>query len=164
MYARLDNSGAKHDTDHKTAVDIDDAVAAEAGDGSDEVSRRMDRAVQWQLENHRGFLDAFISSIRHAPISGQHADWKLIGERQRNRHAQPEMALWGGKTILVLGETDPIVVREEVDHDAREAMGCEHVCSLVLQCGHDVPVSRADELADRLWQTWIQLAPPGSWE
>jgi pimeloyl-ACP methyl ester carboxylesterase len=33
-------------------------------------------SVVWQINHHQGFLTAFMSSIRHAPISGQHADWR----------------------------------------------------------------------------------------
>ncbi|PPJ50163.1 hypothetical protein CBER1_05190 [Cercospora berteroae] len=38
-------------------------------------------AVAWQLETHPGFIPAFISCIKYAPIHDGWADWRLIGER-----------------------------------------------------------------------------------
>ena len=39
------------------------------------------KAVGWQVDAHPGFVAAFVSSIQHSPISGQHARWQLIGAR-----------------------------------------------------------------------------------
>ena len=53
--------------------------------------------VNWQLNNNKGFVPSFMSSIRHAPIHGQHARWALIGRRLTSKKAQ-EMRDTVGKT------------------------------------------------------------------
>ncbi|USW48468.1 Putative alpha/beta hydrolase-1, serine aminopeptidase, S33 [Septoria linicola] len=47
-------------------------------------------AVAWQVETHPGFIPAFISCIKYAPIHDGHALWEIIGERCAAARAQYE--------------------------------------------------------------------------
>ncbi|KAJ4340386.1 hypothetical protein N0V95_007526 [Ascochyta clinopodiicola] len=97
--------------------------------------------VDWQIAHHEGFVPAFISSIRYAPVHGEHERWRVLG---RNI----DEGVGGLKKVhVVLGETDPIIVKEELMEDARECLGEDNVEFEVVQgAGHEVAIERADEI------------------
>ncbi|KAI4637912.1 hypothetical protein J4E83_000730 [Alternaria metachromatica] len=97
--------------------------------------------VDWQIQNHKGFVPAFISTIRHAPIQNQQERWAVIRENIENR-AGPLKEVW-----LILGETDPVINADEVTEDARAVLGEENVRVKVLDgVGHEVAIERADDI------------------
>ncbi|KAI4647137.1 uncharacterized protein J4E78_009113 [Alternaria triticimaculans] len=97
--------------------------------------------VDWQIQNHKGFVPAFISTIRHAPIQNQQERWAVIRENIENR-AGPLKEVW-----LILGETDPVIIADEVTEDARAVLGEENVRVKVLDgVGHEVAIERADDV------------------
>lgn len=97
--------------------------------------------VDWQIKHHKGFVPAFISTIRNAPIHNQHDRWNVIRDNIESR-AGPLREVW-----LVLGETDPIIVANEITEDARAALGEENVKVKVLDgVGHEVAIERADDI------------------
>ncbi|KAE8825936.1 hypothetical protein HRS9122_10121 [Pyrenophora teres f. teres] len=97
--------------------------------------------VDWQIKHHKGFVPAFISTVRNAPIYNQHDRWAVIRENIEAR-AGPLKEVW-----LVLGETDPIVVADEVTEDARTVLGEDNVRVKVLDgVGHEVAIERADDI------------------
>lgn len=53
-------------------------------------------AVQWQLKNHEGFVDSFVSSIKFASIEGSGATWKKLGLRK-------------DKVLIFAGKTDGLM-------------------------------------------------------
>ena len=76
--------------------------------------------VDWQIKHHKGFVPAFISSIRYAPVHSEHARWRILGQNIAN------ITKGSGKlkrVYIVLGETDPIIVKDEIIEDARECLG-----------------------------------------
>ncbi|EUC46117.1 hypothetical protein COCMIDRAFT_93673 [Bipolaris oryzae ATCC 44560] len=97
--------------------------------------------VDWQIKNHKGFIPAFISTIRHAPVFSQHDRWNVIRENIESR-AGPLREVW-----LVLGETDPIIIADEITEDARAVLGEENLRVKVLDgVGHEVAIERADDI------------------
>jgi pimeloyl-ACP methyl ester carboxylesterase len=120
-------------------------------------------SVKWQIENHNGFVDAFTSSVRHAPISGQHAAWKRIGVRlshQRVNQGKEEFqrnGFYGNKLILVLGRDDAIILSAEVGPDVNATVREENVHTVTFNTGHDLPVVIPETLADQLWDIWIDF-------
>lgn len=62
--------------------------------------------VNWQLHNNQGFVSSFMSSIRHAPIHGQHARWALIGQRLNSNRAQEMHG--------IVGETHPSATKKSL--------------------------------------------------
>ncbi|KAF2192717.1 alpha/beta-hydrolase [Zopfia rhizophila CBS 207.26] len=109
--------------------------------------------VDGQILCHKGFVPAFISSIRYAPIHEQHHRWMIIGERMREGFFPLK------KVNLILGEIDPIIIADEITEDARELLGQEFMdVRPVKGAGHEVPIQRVDEvagiIAEGLGRTW----------
>ncbi|OJD36506.1 alpha beta hydrolase family [Diplodia corticola] len=127
-------------------------------------------AVNWQIANHEGFVvPAFVSSMRWAPIYGQWGRWRVVGERVRAKAVEAAAAREreggiGGAgsgergeegVLLVLGRHDPIVTVDEVGRDAVEALGGpRNVRTVVLDAGHEVPMSMPREVVDAMVEFW----------
>ncbi|KAL1633853.1 hypothetical protein SLS56_002733 [Neofusicoccum ribis] len=105
-------------------------------------------AVNWQLAHHPGFARAFASSIRHAPVYAQHPRWRAIGDRLSAEAAATK------KVLLVLGSADPVVVAEEVRADAEEALGARNVETVVVEAGHELPMSVPGEVVKAMMGFW----------
>ena len=101
------------------------------------------------MDAHPGFLPAFISSIQYAPVTGEHERWRMIGRRQSAK-AESEERLREGKVLVLLGKQDNVVVASEVEEDATEMFGREHVGCVTLEGGHDVPIVNARGCADAM--------------
>jgi pimeloyl-ACP methyl ester carboxylesterase len=117
-------------------------------------------AVQWQIRHHKGFVPAFISAIRNAPITNQHESWSRIGNRlsaqKANSADQQAMhnGLWRSKVLLILGKTDPIVIPKEVEADATECIGKGNLETVIIDGGHDIPTSDAKAVAKAILRFW----------
>lgn len=97
--------------------------------------------VDWQIENHPGFVPAFISTIRHGPIHEQHHRWEVIRENMTKKRSLLR-EVW-----IVLGETDPIIVWDEIAEDAKTVLGEENVrIKTVEGAGHELAIERPDEI------------------
>lgn len=128
--------------------------------------------VRWQVDRHEGFVAAFLSTIRHAPIYAPQGDWavlsSLLAARRRPRGKGSDDSdagtlpggLCGGRIHMVLGENDPVIVRDEAVHDAREVLGPDGVAFTVLPAGgHEIPMSRSVEVAEALVAFWDKSCP-----
>ena len=98
-------------------------------------------ALQWQVENHRGFVRSFVSSFKYAPIKGQREVWKKLRERER-------------KVLIVAGSTDSIVVAEELREDVMDSIGKEGSDWRVFEGGHEFPITQGEEVANIINATW----------
>ncbi|KAH6620466.1 Alpha/Beta hydrolase protein [Boeremia exigua] len=97
--------------------------------------------VDWQIEQNRGFVPAFISSIRYAPVHGEHERWRVLGRNISGGIGRLE------KVHIVLGETDPIIVKDEVIEDVTDCLGKANVEFEVVEgAGHEVAIERADDI------------------
>lgn len=97
--------------------------------------------VDWQVTNHKGFVPAFVSSIRHAPVHEQQHRWSVIKDNIEAGRG-PLREVW-----LVLGETDPIIIKDELVEDATAVLGDDNVRVRVVEgVGHEIAVERADEI------------------
>ncbi|KAK4547166.1 hypothetical protein LTR36_001387 [Oleoguttula mirabilis] len=115
-------------------------------------------AVAWQIDAHPGFVGAFISSIKHAPISGEHERWKLIGSRQSAQRApsqaQRGQTLKEGKVLVLLGRQDSVIVADEIDEDAKGTMGEGNVEVVKFEGAHDLPIVNAEGCVDAIAAFW----------
>ena len=121
-------------------------------------------AVAWQVDDHPGFLSAFISSIKFAPISEQHERWGMIGRRCEARRAAAakavsadDEALAGldeNKVLVILGAQDRVIVADETEEDATHALGAENVKVVRITGGHDVPVVSAKGCFEEIVKFW----------
>ncbi|MCJ1389725.1 hypothetical protein MMC18_002582 [Xylographa bjoerkii] len=118
-------------------------------------------AVAWQVAAHHGFAKSFISSVRHGPISGQHADWRRIGARLTAQNgaegADAELAaqvgLQGGKVLVICGKSDPVIDYGELVEDATEVLQ-GNVRFETCEAGHEVPITRSKEVVEYIWDFW----------
>ncbi|KAL2258256.1 hypothetical protein VTK26DRAFT_8518 [Humicola hyalothermophila] len=108
---------------------------------------RVLRAIHWQLRHHRGFVPAFLSTIRHAPLTDQHAAWaRLAGTRAP------------GTTCVILGADDEIIDPDEYAADALPLLGgTAHVRWSVLSgpgSAHDFPMTLPRETLGEMYKAW----------
>ncbi|KAK0657502.1 putative alpha/beta hydrolase family protein [Cercophora newfieldiana] len=134
---------------------IDDAVAAslkevptptnpeaEAED-SPPLEQRVLKYVHWMLHHHPGFIPAFMSSISHAPLIGQHDAWKRLADRPK------------GSTVVILARGDEIIDPEDYERDALPLLGGkERVEWVYVNGGHDFPMTHAEEVMGELRRAW----------
>ncbi|KAM7202167.1 Alpha/Beta hydrolase fold [Rhypophila sp. PSN 637] len=84
------------------------------------------RYVRWMLDHHAGFVPAFVSCIREAPLIDQHAAWAKLAEREPK------------STTVILAGADEIIDPEEFAADALPLVGgMENVNWIVVDGGHD---------------------------
>lgn len=115
--------------------------------------------MAWQLRHHRGFVPAFMSSIRYAPIYDQREDWQALGRllavrRQHTPGSIGPAGLRTGKVLVVLGETDPVIVKEELIEDAGAIIGPDGMEVTTLDAGHEVAITHGDEVAKAVLEFW----------
>ncbi|KAK3956263.1 alpha/beta-hydrolase [Pseudoneurospora amorphoporcata] len=129
--------------------------------------------MAWQVQHQQGFLTAFMSSIRHAPIYEQREDWMKLGQLLAARRKASSASgadedeesvggrslpgLLGGKVLLVLGSTDPVIVKEELIHDAISVLGEDGFEAVVLDCGHEIVMTRGEEVAGLAAGFWSRI-------
>ncbi|KAL2181007.1 uncharacterized protein P884DRAFT_254944 [Thermothelomyces heterothallicus CBS 202.75] len=143
-----------------------DASGGRSFDNAVLLARRPEHTVssvmEWQLRHHEGFIPAFVSSIRHAPIYDQKEDWLALGQMLAERRekqgwedaADRSPGLGGGKILLVLGASDPVIVKEELIHDATAVLGEDGFEAVVLDAGHELVMTKADEVAAVMTKFW----------
>ncbi|OBT92133.1 hypothetical protein VE01_10089 [Pseudogymnoascus verrucosus] len=93
-------------------------------------------AVQWQLRHHPGFVPAFLSCIRYAPITGQQEIWERL---RRGRTDE---------VLLVVGTEDPIVLPDEVREDAEKLLGEGRVRYVEVGAAHDFVITDVGEVVE----------------
>jgi pimeloyl-ACP methyl ester carboxylesterase len=111
------------------------------------IEQRVLEYVRWMVINHDGFVPAFMSSVRFAPLTHQHESWRQLARRPAH------------STIVMLAETDEII---DVDDYAREAMpiigGPSHVHWKVFPGGHDFVMTHAQLILEELGDKWKMKA------
>lgn len=155
-------------------VDVTNAAAEELPDengahGQDSMSPIFEdrpkvspaTAVAWQVNAHQGFIPAFVSSVKYAPIHDGHERWRAIGERceARKRNVSGE---WGedvrglreGKVLVLLGLQDVVISPSETAEDATNALGKENIRVVKLQGGHDLPIVNGEGCVKTMVDFW----------
>ncbi|KAK3393203.1 Alpha/Beta hydrolase protein [Podospora didyma] len=145
----------KPSTTHRNS----DASGGDSYDNAMLLMRRPGHTVSsvmdWQVHQHQGFLTAFMSSIRHAPIYDQREDWLALGQLLSQRRGSSDSqiigttklpGLRGGRVLLVLGSADPVIVKEELIHDATAVLGEDGFEAVFLECGHEIVMTRGKEI------------------
>lgn len=111
--------------------------------------------VAWQLRHHVGFIPAVMSAFRYGPVHERYEEWGrlalLLAERRRDSSLP---GLLGGKILLVLGSSDSVIKEEQIVPDIRKVLGEEAVEVLVLNGGHEVPITKGAEIADAIITFW----------
>ncbi|CAI7640361.1 unnamed protein product [Penicillium pancosmium] len=110
-------------------------------------------AVAWQVNNHSGFVHAFMSSMRHGPILSQrqYNTWARLGEylSAQNSYSSTnrgEKGLGSDKVHILCGNSDAIIIKDELIADATAALG-GNVAFKFYEAGHEFPSTKYDDVA-----------------
>ncbi|KAL4784594.1 Alpha/Beta hydrolase protein [Aspergillus varians] len=116
-------------------------------------------AVMWQVNNHNGFVHAFVSSMRNGPILSQRQreTWERLGRhlsKQRDLSADDQKlnGLANDKVIIMCGDNDPIIIKNELVDDANATLGSD-VIFKHFHAGHEFPSTKYDEVAQIVFDT-----------
>lgn len=121
-----------------------ETAAAEAADPlpGHQATRLEDHVlsyVRWMVVNHAGFVPAFMSSIRFAPLTEQHASWNLLAKRDP------------GTTAIFFARDDDVIDEAAYREDAGPLTAGEgKVAWRVLPGGHDFVMTHCDEVLKEL--------------
>lgn len=116
--------------------------------------------VQWQFDNHQGFIHSFISTHQYGPIKDQHSDWKKVctvvkGDTAQTSPLSYSSKLFNSKMLVIFGEGDNVIRAEEVSADLLKMFGdSEHVEFKVVAGGHGFPVPSSVEVAKHILDFW----------
>ena len=119
--------------------------------------------VQWQFDFHKGFCHSFIDTIAFGPMMNQHSDWRKVCDIiKANDPSSPSDSeprrfsrLQNGKLLVVLGESDDVVVVGDVSRDLNDLLESpEHIEIKVVPGGHGFPVASCDQVFDHIRQFW----------
>ncbi|ESZ99179.1 hypothetical protein SBOR_0437 [Sclerotinia borealis F-4128] len=118
------------------------------------------QVMRWQTQQHRGYANAFASSIMYASISGCGEKWMGLWEARSGSVMQQESNVKREKILVVVGEWDDVVVVKELKEDLEGVVGSigagnvgsgvfdERVVWKVLEgAGHEFPITRGEEVA-----------------
>lgn len=127
---------------------MDATVTSEIVDEVDvapnELQKNVFKVVNWQVEHHAGFVSAFMSTLRHAPMLGQHVAWAKLANRK-------------ARTVcLIFGEGDEIVNEEDYREDVLPLIGGEEHVVWARSVGgrHDFPMVHPEETLKRIFEFW----------
>ncbi|KAI1208865.1 alpha/beta-hydrolase [Annulohypoxylon truncatum] len=128
--------------------DFVDLAVQEAIDPVDEppqtpFERQVMDCVHWTLDFHEGFVQAFMSTIRHAPLMGQHDYWRQLAKRKP------------GTTAVLLGKNDNMIQRDDYTEDALPLLGGkENVYWRVVPGSHNFPFTHGPQTLERIYEFW----------
>ncbi|KAH9909370.1 alpha/beta-hydrolase [Xylariomycetidae sp. FL2044] len=124
---------------------VDPAAAAATEPAAQPTPFEMDvmRFVHWTLDHHEGFVQAFMSTLRYAPLMDQHDDWRKLARRRP------------GTTAVLLGRHDNLVQREDYTEDALPLLGGEaNVFWRVVPGAHNFPFTHGPDALERIYEFW----------
>jgi pimeloyl-ACP methyl ester carboxylesterase len=99
--------------------------------------------VHWTLDNHDGFISAFLSTVRYAPMMDQHAYWRQLGKRKP------------GTTAVLLGRHDQLIQKEDYAEDALPLLGGkDNVFWRVVPGAHNFPFTHAQDALKSIYEFW----------
>ncbi|KAL5333834.1 Alpha/Beta hydrolase protein [Aspergillus crustosus] len=118
-------------------------------------------AVLWQVNNHSGFVHAFVSSMRYGPILSQRQreSWERLGnflskQKALSPEEQKANGLLSDKVVIMCGQTDSIIIQHELQEDAAATLGSD-VVFRQFSAGHEFPSTKYDEVAQFISDTLL---------
>ncbi|KDN67021.1 hypothetical protein CSUB01_03641 [Colletotrichum sublineola] len=143
LASKRSNAVADEDDPAEKLVDIAAAEVSGPGGGDVQVERRVREYVSWMVAYHEGFVPAFMSCVRWAPLTGQHETWRALGKRPRRT------------TAVLLGRTDEVI---DVEHYAKDGLpllgGKDNVLWKELPGGHDFVMTKTEFIMRELDALW----------
>lgn len=155
---------SKLDVADAAAEELPDEHSAHAADSCSPIFEGRPKvspatAVAWQIEVHEGFVPAFVSCVKWAPIHDGHERWRMIGERCEARRNPSDgdsvpKGLKEGKVLLILGTRDTIIPIKEIEEDASAVLGSRNLCIVKLTGGHDLPIANSEGCIRSIMDFW----------
>ncbi|KAK1988719.1 Alpha/Beta hydrolase protein [Colletotrichum cereale] len=143
LASKRSNVVAEEDDPVEKFVDVAAAEVSGPGGEDVQVELRVREYVPWMVAHHEGFVPAFMSCVRWAPLTGQHETWRALGRRAK------------GTTAVLIGRTDEVI---DVEHYAKDGLpllgGQDNVLWKVLPGGHDFVMTKAEFIMRELDALW----------
>lgn len=114
----------------------------------------MADVLNWQTVYHPGFVGAFISCMNHAPIFEQLDLWRSVGRILHSRRCLDPEDCVGGTILLILGASDPGIVKDELVPDVIQVLGEEGLELAVLDGGHEIAITQGSHIAGIITKYW----------
>ncbi|TLD25374.1 hypothetical protein PspLS_05455 [Pyricularia sp. CBS 133598] len=146
------SNDTKHQHQHSATNPVSMATSEiqppHAQESADRLERRVMRYVRWMLTNHAGFVPAFMSTIREAPLMGQDDAWRCVGASRR-----------AGTTCVILGQDDEIIDPEAYEEDALPLLGgrAQVRWRVFPAASHDFPMTHAEETLEEMDAFWAEF-------
>ncbi|CAO1596354.1 hypothetical protein XANCAGTX0491_000205 [Xanthoria calcicola] len=163
VYWKLSSSSGQDQRQSGTAIEDELPLVEQCGD---EPARGpkfdIPMALEWQVQRHKGFVKSNISSLRHAPISGQHHQWIRMTNALSNRdtkvnqQATTSHASQGATVLIMCGENDPVIIAKELETDSKEFLGRIENSVFVITpgAGHGFPITHSKEVVETITKFW----------
>lgn len=118
----------------------------------------VSKVMQWQFDNHRGFLHSFVNSSQHGPVWHQESDWKKVCEIIKGERKPPEYQsyhLQNSKILFIFGDSDEIIIRKEIIKDFELMLGGSKNAEFTVVPGdHSFPVLSSKEVVRHISDFW----------
>ncbi|KAK7394076.1 hypothetical protein QQX98_013139 [Neonectria punicea] len=122
------------------AAEASDPAPGETATG---LEHRVLEYVRWMVTHHAGFVPAFMSSVRYAPLTKQHESWAKLANRK------------SGTTAIILAQSDEIIDLEDYRRDGIALVGGkENVLWRELPGGHDFVMTHSANIVKELEEMW----------
>lgn len=108
------------------------------------LQRKVLAYVSWQTNHHAGFINAFQSTVRFAPLMGQHEAYAKLAARKPRT------------VCFIFGDGDEIVNEEDYRHDALPLVGGEEhvVWKKSVRGAHDFPMVDPETTLRIMMEFW----------
>ncbi|KAK2005125.1 alpha/beta-hydrolase [Colletotrichum falcatum] len=137
------NAVVEEDDPAEKFVNVAAAEVSGPGDEDVQFERGVREYVSWMVAHHEGFVPAFMSCVRWAPLMGQHETWRALGRRSK------------GTTAVLIGRKDEII---DVNQYAKDGLpllgGKDNVLWKELPGGHDFVMTKTDFITRELDAFW----------
>ncbi len=135
--------------ENAAAIKVAEAEMADPPSGKPlaPLEHRVTMYVRWMVTHHIGFVPAFMSCIRHAPLTHQHDSWRMLAKRAP------------GTTAVLLAQRDEIIDADDYERDGLPLLGGkENVVWEVLPGGHDFVMTDVEPIMKQLDALWDMKA------
>lgn len=129
-------------TNSESMTDLASTEAA-IPDSESALEKRVLDYIAWMADHHPGFVPAFLSSLRHAPLMNQHDAWRDLASRPPRT------------TCVLLARDDEIIDPDDYRDDGLALLGGEErVRWGVVGGNHDFVMTHTDEILRELDEFW----------
>ena len=144
---KVDHTAAQQRTPTAKSLTLKQATSVEALD--------ITGIVQWQFDNHRGFVHTFADTVRYGPLVDQRSDWTKACAIIRGQGEQPSSGeLFNSKVLAIFGSEDSIVVPRDSIADLEEMLGKDHLVTQLVPGAHGFPVPSGKLILQHVLDFW----------